>query len=90
VFRFHADKFERLRSKWETEGRTGYRLTVSGEIGAKELGRIIKILTLQQELLSETDEEAAERPQQLEHDGARWEGFGYDNTCESKMKEAAN
>jgi tellurite resistance protein len=48
---------------------------VSGEIGAKELGKIIKILTLQQELLSETDEEAAKRPQQLEDNGARWEGF---------------
>jgi hypothetical protein len=36
---------------------------VSGAIGAKELGKIIKILTLQQELLSEADEEVEERPQ---------------------------
>jgi hypothetical protein len=42
---------------------SGYRLMVSGEIGAKELGKIIKILTLQQELLLETDEEAEDRPQ---------------------------
>lgn len=42
---------------------SGYRLMVSGEIGTKELGKIIKILTLQQELLLETDEESEERPQ---------------------------
>jgi hypothetical protein len=37
---------------------SGYRLMVSGEIGPKELGKIIKILTLQQELLLETEEES--------------------------------
>jgi hypothetical protein len=42
----------------------GYRLLVSGEIGARELARIIKVLTLQKELLSdsEADSEEGEEP----------------------------
>jgi hypothetical protein len=43
---------------------SGYRLMVSGEIGPRELGKIIKLLTLQQELLLETDAESGERPEQ--------------------------
>ncbi len=36
---------------------SAYRLMVSGNIGAKELGKIIKILTLQRELLDESEAE---------------------------------
>lgn len=42
---------------------SAYRLMVSGEIGAKELGKIIRLLTLQQQLLLEIDEEPEARPQ---------------------------
>ncbi len=34
---------------------SGYRLLISGEMGAKELGKLIRILKLQQELLSDSD-----------------------------------
>jgi len=37
-----------------------FRLLVSGEIGAKELSKIIKVLTLQRELLSDSDDEESE------------------------------
>jgi hypothetical protein len=37
-----------------------YRLVVSGDIGAKELAKIIKVLTLQQELLLESEAEGGE------------------------------
>jgi hypothetical protein len=40
---------------------SGWRLFVSGEIGAKELGKIIKFLTLQQEVLGESEEMPDER-----------------------------
>jgi len=36
-----------------------YRLLVSGDIGAPELAKIIKVLTLQKELLSDNDDEEA-------------------------------
>jgi hypothetical protein len=37
---------------------SGYRLLVSGEIGPKELAKIIRVLTLQKELLSDSDDES--------------------------------
>ena len=41
-----------------------YRLMVSGDFGAKELGKIIKVLTLQRELLLESEAEDDEAPEQ--------------------------
>ena len=43
---------------------TSYRLLVSGDVGAKELAKIIKILTLQQEMLSESEAEGTDGPEQ--------------------------
>jgi len=40
-----------------------YRLVVSGEIGAKELARIIKVLTLQKEMLMESEAEGESDPE---------------------------
>jgi hypothetical protein len=37
---------------------------VSGDFGAKELGKIIKVLTLQRELLLESEAEDDEAPEQ--------------------------
>lgn len=36
-----------------------YRLIVSGSVGSKELGKLIKLLTLQKEILEDEDEESA-------------------------------
>lgn len=40
-----------------------YRLLVSGDIGARELAKIIKILTLQKELLLESETEDDSQPE---------------------------
>lgn len=41
-----------------------WRLFVSGEIGARELGKIIKFLTLQQEVLGESEAMPSERAEE--------------------------
>ena len=51
---------EREFSRGPLTRDSAYRLMVSGEIGAKELGKIIRLLTLQQQLLLEIDGEAEE------------------------------
>jgi hypothetical protein len=50
-----AGEREFLRGPLSREA--AYRLMVSGDFGAKELGKIIKVLTLQQELLMESEAE---------------------------------
>ena len=48
---------QRIRGQLTRE--SAYRLLVSGEIGVKELNKIIRVLTLQRELLSDSDDDEA-------------------------------
>jgi hypothetical protein len=59
AFAFMPGEREFLRGPLSREA--AYRLMVSGDVGAKELAKIIKVLTLQKELLleSETEDDAA-------------------------------
>jgi len=55
---------EREFSRGQLSREGGYRLLVSGTVGAKELAKIIRVLTLQKELLAENEGEASGDPEE--------------------------